>query len=104
MSCRVKTGVSLVALGPLRSQKSTPVIAIVHDVTQFYKLIWKVITQKFPELGPSSYVGTREVEDCRPNKLRYFLGLGFTASGRRDLSIREVGDCNICRRAQWQDT
>jgi hypothetical protein len=49
----------------------------------------------FLEFGPSSFVGTREVEDCRSNKSRFFLGLGLLASGRPGLSIKEVAEVII---------
>jgi hypothetical protein len=70
------------------------------------RAIWQTQLQgefsimSFSEFSPSSFAGTREVEDYRSNKSRFFLGLGLAASGRRGLSIEEVDDCNKCPRAQ----
>jgi hypothetical protein len=38
--------------------------------------------EPFLELGPSSFVGTPDVDSCRPNKPIFFLGLGLMAFGR----------------------
>jgi hypothetical protein len=60
-----------------------PLILIIHNLALFDKLTWKVITSEvqFSEFGPSSFVGNREVEDFRPNKPSFLLGLELLATG-----------------------
>jgi hypothetical protein len=58
----------------------------------------------FSEFGPSSFVGIREAEDCRPSKSRFFLVLRLMASGRREMSIEEIDDYNASRRAERSAT
>jgi hypothetical protein len=52
----------------------------------------------YSESGPTSFVDTRKVQDCRPSNSRYISGLGLMACGRRGLSIKEVDDNNMCRK------
>jgi hypothetical protein len=52
---------------------STPLISISRHLAPFGIITWKVKTYKGPflEFGPSSFVGTREVDDCRPSDSRF---------------------------------
>jgi hypothetical protein len=75
MSCREEVGVSLVALGSLKPQTARHKLrsaAITHHLKNQLEGHYPEVP--FSEFGPSSFMGIREVEGCRPSKARFFLG------------------------------
>jgi hypothetical protein len=70
-------GVSFVALGILESQAACYLIrpaAISRNLPKQLEGHYSEVL--FNEFGPSSFMGTREVEDCRPSNPMFFLALG----------------------------